>query len=178
MSLLDNRFSIYTINSNYLNYLHQYDDRVPTEHDETFAKKRPFIGIIVVVDGLNYVLPLTSPKKKHLTMRNALDFQKIDNGNLGAINLNNMFPITNMPLTHEMIDISNDSELNNSQRDYTKLIKEQLIWLNRTENRDKILAKAISLRRSYINNTLPTKIRNRCCNFALLEEKCNEYIPK
>ena len=27
----------------------------------------------------------------------------------------------------------------------------------------------------YISNKLPINVKNRCCNFSLLETKCNEY---
>lgn len=27
----------------------------------------------------------------------------------------------------------------------------------------------------YVNNKLPDNVKNRCCNFILLEEKCDLY---
>lgn len=39
-----------------------------------------------------YFAPLSSPKPKHLKLKSKLDFLKIDNGKLGAIN--NMLPVT------------------------------------------------------------------------------------
>jgi len=41
-----------------------------------------------------YFAPLSSPKPKHLKIKSKLDFLKIDNGKLGAINFNNMLPFT------------------------------------------------------------------------------------
>ena len=59
---------------------------------------RPLVGIVLNINGFSYYAPLTSPKLKHLTMKNQIDFLKIDGGNLGAINLNNMIPVPNSAL--------------------------------------------------------------------------------
>jgi len=48
--------------------------------------------------------------------------------------------------------------------------------LNRN-NKD-VKGKAIKLYEMYKNNRLPERIRIRCCNFTLLEEKCKEYNKK
>lgn len=53
------------------------------------------------------------------------------------------------------------------------MLKEQIYWLNR--NKDKIYKMSKILYNSYKNNTLSEKIKNRCCNFILLEDKCEEY---
>ena len=54
--------------------------------------KRPYIGVLFEIDRKKYLAPLSSPKPKHLTMKNSLDFVKINQGKFGVINLNNMFP--------------------------------------------------------------------------------------
>ena len=53
------------------------------------------------------------------------------------------------------------------------LLKNQLRWLNK--NRVDIYEKSSNLYKKYVNNLLPINVRNRCCNFILLEEKCREY---
>ena len=88
---------------------------------------------------------------------------KIDNGKLGAINFNNMLPVTDKNIIK--LDLDKES-LTKSEEKYTKLLKEQLFWLNR--NDEKLYDK-------YINGTLDKNIAKRCCNFKLLEEKCREY---
>ena len=55
--------------------------------------RRPFVGIILKINGINYFAPLSSPKEKHLNMKNNIDFIKINKGRDGVINLNNMIPI-------------------------------------------------------------------------------------
>ena len=56
---------------------------------------------------------------------------------------------------------------------YIKLLKEQLYWLNR--NPEKLYKKSKTLYDKYVNKTLNYTVLKRCCNFKLLEEKCNEY---
>lgn len=82
-------------------------------------------------------------------MRNALDFFKIMDGDLGAINFNNMILVTT--------------------KNYT-LIN---YWLN--ENYIQVSSKAFKLYDKYINGNLSINVVNRCCNFKLLEAKCIEY---
>lgn len=37
------------------------------------------------------------------------------------------------------------------------------------------MKKSSNLYKKYVNNLLPINVRNRCCNFILLEEKCRDY---
>ena len=59
---------------------------------------------------------------------------------------------------------------------YQKLLKKQLTWLNK--NYEQVKNKSFKLYHLYINNKLNEQIRNRYCNFKLLEEKCSEYNMK
>ncbi len=59
------------------------------------------------------------------------------------------------------------------KKKYKKLLIEQLNWLN--DNNIKVRTKAIKLYTLYNENRLPLNIKNRCCNFKLLEEKCINY---
>ena len=63
--------------------------------------------------------------------------------------------------------------LTKSEEKYTKLLKEQIYWLNR--NDEKLFGRSKKLYDKYINGTLDQNIAKRCCNFKLLEEKCKEY---
>ena len=54
---------------------------------------RPFIGVLFEINECKYFAPLSSPKPKYKTMKTTLDFLKISNADLGAINFNNMLPV-------------------------------------------------------------------------------------
>ena len=103
-------------------------------------------------------------------MKNTIDFLKLKNGKLGAINFNNMIPVK--PRNYKVIYLNNESSLEIESR-YKELLKDQLTWLNK--NYEQVKNKSFKLYDLYINNKLNEQIRNRCCNFKLLEEKCREY---
>lgn len=156
------------IDTDYCNYLRKFDKKVPYNMDK--KKNRPFIGILFWIEDIEYFAPLSSPKAKHLKMHNTLDFVKLDNGKLGAVNFNNMIPVKKNNYT--VIDL-NKRNLSKEEKEYQELLKDQLNWLN--ENWKQTLYKADRLYDYYLANLLPLNIKQRCCNFKLLEEKCEEY---
>lgn len=163
-----NNLILVRLDSKYCDYLRQYDKLVPYNFDK--KKLRPFIGVLFEVNNCKYFAPLTSPKEKHKKMNTTLDFFKLDNGKLGAINFNNMLPVTNK----NIIKLDLDKEcLTKAEEKYIKLLKEQIYWLNR--NDEKLYNRSKKLYDKYVNGTLNKNIAKRCCNFILLEEKCREY---
>ena len=88
------KLKIYILKENYVNYLRNSDNRVPDNKLQT----RPYIGIILKQDDFDYFSPLSSPKEKHKSMKNRMDFIKIDDGKLGIINLNNSVPVVDNEL--------------------------------------------------------------------------------
>ncbi len=152
----------------YCNYLRQFDNKVPYNYKE--KELRPFMGVLFEVNNCMYFAPLSSPKPKHKKLKDKLDFLKIDNGKLGAINFNNMLPVTEKNIIK--LDLENNS-CSKSEEKYLKLLKEQLFWLNR--NSDKLYGRSKKLYDKYLNKTLEPNIAKRCCNFKLLEEKCYSY---
>lgn len=156
------------LNSKYCDYLRQFDKKVPYNYDK--KELRPFIGVLFEVNDFKYFAPLSSPKTKHKTMKTTLDFLKIANGTLGAINFNNMLPVTDK----NIIKLDLDKECTTkAEEKYIKMLKEQIFWLRRNEY--KIYCKSKKLYDKYLNGTLNEKIAKRCCDFKLLEEKCIEY---
>ena len=103
-------------------------------------------------------------------MKNNVDFLKIDNGKLGAINFNNMLPVLEQNI--KLLDLNKVCE-NKEESKYQKMLKTQLYWLNR--HNKSLFKHAKNLYDSYLNDKLPIKIKERCCNFSILEEKCLEY---
>ena len=82
---------IVRVNSDYCDYLRKFDNKVAYNKNE--KELRPFIGILFQIDACKYFAPLSSPKPKHKNMKNTLDFFKIKDGELGAVNFNNMIPV-------------------------------------------------------------------------------------
>lgn len=159
---------IVKVNSKYCDFLRKYENEVPYDAGE--KELRPFVGILFNIGNCEYFAPLSSPKPKHSRLANTLDLIKIDNGKLGVINFNNMIPVNKS--NYNIIDLNEKTnDKNKSAR--ILLLKNQLRWLN--NNRVDIYEKSSNLYKKYVNNLLPINVRNRCCNFILLEEKCRDY---
>lgn len=103
-------------------------------------------------------------------MKNDIDFYKLSNGKLGAINFNNMIPVPDGSYT--LIGTKTQS-LTYQEQKYKALLRNQLRWLN--PDGEKLRDIASNLYMNRINNTLPFRVQKRCCDFQLLEEKCREY---
>ena len=159
---------IVRVDSDYCDYLRKFDNKVAYNKYE--KELRPFIGILFEIDTCKYFAPLSSPKPKHKKMKNMIDFFKIKDGELGAVNFNNMIPVTDKNYT--LVDLNKET-LTIAEQKYQKLLKEQLSWLN--AHYRQVKNKSFKLYQLYNSGKLPDNIKSRCCNFKLLEEKCLEY---
>ncbi|MBP3284240.1 MAG: type III toxin-antitoxin system ToxN/AbiQ family toxin [Clostridia bacterium] len=155
---------IVRVDSDYCDYLRIFDDKVPYNKNE--KELRPFIGILFEVNGCEYFAPLSSPKPKHQKMKNTIDFLKIKEVELGAVNFN-MIPVGKN--NYSLVDL-NKEVLTLAEKKYQKLLKEQLAWLN--SNYHQVKNKSFRLYELYNKGKLPENIKSRCCDFKLLEEMC------
>lgn len=158
---------LYNVANKYVDYLKNFDEKVPENKDS----KRPFVGVIFTIDENNFFAPLSSPKSKHLNMKNGADFHKINSGHQGAINFNNMIPIPNSELI--LMDIHSIPD-----ESYRNLLNSQLKFIN--SNQDVLKKKAEKLYRlvESDNSTLTKhqlQIKQRCIDFILLLEQCRLY---
>lgn len=156
---------VYKLNTNYSNYLNYYEPKFSIAQGK--KENRPFLGVLFHVNNCNFFAPLTSPKSKHLNMKNTQDFLKIDEGKLGGINLNNMIPIPKNCLSE--ININHIKDIK-----YKKMLYYQLTWVKNNEKR--INNRAKSLYYLVTQRKATNDLIERCCNFKLLEEKCQEFI--
>ncbi len=123
---MKNKYSLVTVKSRYCDFLRRYDNRV--SYNSNNKEIRPFVGVLFEINNVRYFAPLSSPKPKHLKMKNTIDFYKIDSGKLGAINFNNMIPIPDTEFT--FIDTTKPC-LTSTELKYQTLLKNQIYWLNR-----------------------------------------------
>ena len=103
-------------------------------------------------------------------MKNTLDLIKIKGGEYGVVNLNNMIPVNTDNYMEFDLNKKTNNELDISR---IELLTNQLRWL--TLNKKEIYTKSRVLYNLYVNNKLPKNVKDRCCNYLLLEDKCNEY---
>ena len=145
--------------------MRNYDSRVAYNK----VPNRPYVGVVYEYNGFNYFAPLSSPKLKHLKIKNnAIDVFKIKNGELGVININNMIP-TPMEVLKEAIP-------NVKNQKYKLLLINQIDYIN--HNKQKLYSKVKQFQTRYRKGYIESNILERCCDFSLLEEKCLEYKAK
>ena len=168
----------YVIDKKYVEYLNSFDKKV--ENVDYGESLKPYIGIILNINKFNYYVPVSSPKNKHLKMKNNIDIFKIVNKTqlLGVLNINNMIPVDNDNincLEYKEIEEYRKFDSDNKKIMYIKLLSMELNIINRNLQEIKESAKKLyQIKLKYPNE----KISLRCCDFELLEQKCIEYNRK
>ena len=153
---------IYYVKNDYIDVLRNYDKKVMYNKNQT----RPYVGVAIKFNNHTYFAPLSSPKPKHLTMNDkAIDIFKIDGGQYGIVNINNMIPVPRNCLIEVLPTLPNGK--------YKNLIINQTTYLN--DNRSKLLTKIKNFRNLADRDHLPPNVKSRCCNFNKLEYVCTIY---
>lgn len=156
------KLSFYTVDEDYIKYLRKFDDKVTDPKLGNRQFERPFVGILLKIDDINYIAPLSSFKQKHNNMKEKLDFIKI--GTYAVMNLNDMIPVK--PENIKRVNFKDIPDQN-----YKSLLVNEYEIINSKKN--KILKNASVLHRQVVEYKAP--IAKRCCNFELLEKKALEY---
>lgn len=157
----------YHIKDDYIKFLLKFDKNVA----DNKVGSRPYVGVVLVIEGINYYAPLTSPKPKHRNMKNQIDFRKIGGGEYGAINLNNMIPVPVSALIE--LDIEKEPDLK-----YRRLLKKQFLFLDRDVKG--IEKAACKLREMLLKDEselrdFEKEIKKRSCNLKILESVYMDY---
>lgn len=139
--------------------------------EDNKKESRPYVGVVLEIGDIMYFAPFTSPKEKHKKMKNGKDFRKISGGTYGAINFNNMIPVKEEALI--LIDIEGIEDAR-----YRRLLQNQYVSIK--ADQDNVLRTAFKLRELVLKedkslNQNDLKVKGRCCNFSLLEEKAATY---
>lgn len=124
------KIKIVKVNSNYCDYLRKFDNRVV--YNAGNKELRPFVGILFKIDKCEYFAPLSSPKEKHKKLKNTIDLLKINNGEYGVVNFNNMIPVTQE--NYIVFDL-NDKPTNKQEKFRIDLLRNQLRWLTTHKKR-------------------------------------------
>lgn len=81
---------------------------------------------------MEYYAPLSSPKAKHINLKNTLDIIKIADGKYGVVNFNNMIPVKKENYVDYDLDF-NTTDIYERKRDF--LLQAQLRWLNKNRKK-------------------------------------------
>ncbi len=164
------RLNLYTVNMKYIRNLHnQGDDRVFSVSPQTGKDNRPFVGIVVICEDKQYCIPLSSPKDKHKTMKNSVDFHRILDAEgklIGVLDFNNMIPVCEDVIRE--VDIRIHSHDDEKTKRYKNLVIDQLIFCR--QNQDIIVKKAEKLYKMTRKKNMSGPLKRRCLNWSRLEQ--------
>jgi protein AbiQ len=173
--IMQTDFKLYKVDMKYIRNLHRIDDKVLSVSPQMGKENRVFIGIVMVCGDHKYCIPLSSPKAKHHSMRNSMDFSKIevDGKLLGVLNFNLMIPIEEQQLQLVSTKVAKRDRENIKR--YKRLCEMELEWCH--EHSEIVCNKANVLYQKYISGENFTG-RERCLNFPKLEAECRKYNSK
>lgn len=152
------------------------DKHVPSVSPQIGKQNRPFLGVVVMVNGAKYCIPLSSnsikKSKKLDSIRENITLRKIrdkDGKLLAVLNLNNMIPVRDEYITPIDLRIKNSDSV--SIKQWKKLCAKELNWCQ--ANNSEIERLANELHRKYCSGESFQK-RKICLNFPALEMECNK----
>lgn len=125
----------YVVNKKYIKYLVTFDSRVG--YVEYGERLKLHVGILLSVDDFHYYVPISSPKPKHKSMSNSLDFHKLldpENGYLYAVlNLNNMIPVPDSCITqlkYNQVEYFRSFKNEKEKTDYIYLLQKEKLLID------------------------------------------------
>lgn len=158
----------YVVSDRYITFLKKFDNKVP----DNYQGARPFIGIVISVNGIDYVAPLSSPKPHLLNIDSskASCFKLFNRKNstefLGVINLNYMIPFLDGEVT--LLNVSN------LESKYSALIYKQFEYIK--ANKTEIQNRANKLH-DLIRGKRQQHFISISCDFEVLEQNYKSFTP-
>ena len=174
--MVQKRLNLYLIDMKYIRNLAKEDDRVMSVSPQVGKETRPFVGIVIVCGVQKYCIPLSSPKSKHKTMKNDVDFMKILDGEkiIGVLNFNNMIPVSENCIVP--LDLRITGKEDSATKSYKKMAAKQLDWCQ--HNQEAIIKKANKLYMMLQSDKVSGFLKKRCCDFKKLEIVQQRWMEK
>ena len=150
----------YYVDDDYIDALHNIDERVAKTKAGERSQTRKYIGILFNINGLEYFANLSSYKPhKHDNKKETIDFLKV--GTFAVINLNNMIPIASGKYHYVKFDEIDDDKYKNLLRNEYKIISQKT---------PQIIKNAHIVYQHKLRNGDITSLGKRTCDFIKLEE--------
>lgn len=172
-------FGLYTVDPDYLEFLYKVDSEVYYSPSYRTSAK-PFIGIIVLIDDIDYFIPLSSAKAKHRKWKNVSDqhfivYEIVDNKMIKKSDFSKPYSETQsihllaildfkkmIPVPKTCYKPINFRDINDYK--YVNLLKKEYQFC--LSIKSKLLQKVMSL---YNNQKQTGRVRKANCNFEKLE---------
>lgn len=189
MFKLKDKLKFINISQDYLKYLHDHCSEV--YYKQFNYDNKPYLGILINNENNQYVIPLSSAKEKHKLWKNTdtnrfLIYENCDKSSLSknaiykenpdgsikhilsAIDLKKMIPVKEG--IYSIVDLVAKQNDTTEERNYKNLLNKEFSFCL------KILPSIIQKANKLYNKQIETgKIIKFCCDFKLIEEKCDQY---
>lgn len=162
-SIKNDELSMYEINNEYIEYLRKFDKRV------SMKGERKFYGILVQSNNVDYYIPFTSKVNKKTNSKLTINIKDRGN-NIAKLLLNNMIPVKED--NTKLVDVKT-----HVQGTY---FESELRYLRTKKVREELLRKINNIF-DVLNDETDTDykfFKNICCDFKILEKKCEEYYKQ
>lgn len=179
-----NSLKLYEISEKYTDFLRTADKRVFSAKADDRIHTRKYLGIVHIINGYNYYIPLSSPKNSDYQMINGerrirksiIPIIRIttlaSSGSpelIGTLKLNNMMPVPESELS--LYDTDNEPDAA-----YKILIHNELLFIRK--NTDKIIRNAKILYKQKSESNPVIGYLKSTVNFHLLEQKHDEFVSQ
>ena len=166
---------VYRIDMKYIRNLHNIDDRVLSVSPQIGKDERPFLGVLIICNEHKYCVHLSKPKKKHVKMRDKIDFKKIiyQGELIGVLNYNLMIPVEDILI--QKIDTHIRKHDNADTKKKKELLKKELEWCN--EHARDLANTANVLYTKYASGE-KFAAREQCLDFNRMEIECKKFAEK
>lgn len=189
MILKDNKIVFITIDQNYLCALYNACNEV---FYRTYGyDKKPYVGVLVTVNGSKYAIPLTSAKEKHKTWKNydngrMVVFENVNQSAMGAndiwklnqdgtakhilsvLNIAKMIPLKEG--LYSIVNVNPDPNDTIEESKYKNLLNKELQFC--ISNKEKIIRESDKI---YTKQISSGKVYFSYCDFKKLEETRDNY---
>lgn len=175
------KLEFYHIDTDYINYLITIDGKVSFNKQDLHT--RPYVGFVLVINNVNYVVPLSSKIRKTNDVTTVIPNEltkeqkeaNIFPDKIATIKFNCMIPIYQDVV--EKIDLDKIVGEGKKGQDYVNLLNKEILFCSK--NREKLIKKAEKTYKIYKENKpYMKKIIESCVNFDLLQDKMGEYVSQ
>lgn len=162
---------LYKANKDYIDELRKVDTKVLDNKD---PKIRPYWFVAVELNGVEFAVPLSSPKKSKSTRFNGFTMIQIkkNSDQLGRLYFINMIPF------HDSLFVSVDQLRSDYDQKYSNLLSDQQKELTKQEDAIKQTARNVYQARYDKKHRLNTMLIANACDFNKLIDKMREILNR
>lgn len=188
MNIRFENLGFFNVDEDYLCYLNQIDSEVQYSRDKDYGKK-PFLGIVVMIDTYLYFVPLTSGKPKHAKWKNVgsahfLIYEQVLKTELRKADIFKSLSETEALKIFAALEIKKMISVRGDlytridfaalgDKQYADLLEKEYRFCKK--NQDRILKK---IEQVYAEQKESRKVHPMYCDFAKLEAACSTYEAK